>query len=139
MSQIRIPRWYLGVEFNGPAEIAILFSAMLAQMPLTTADLASQMGVNQSTISRWGTGGASPSLKDMVRASEILAAEMERLNQFAEEVSEAVKIVNQLSESLHEKRTPSRRKQRTAWLADLDGHIARGMKLIGKERLEEQF
>ena len=139
MSQIRIPSWYLAVEFNSPAEIEILFSAMLAQMPLTTADLASQMGVNQSTISRWGTGGARPSLKDMVRASEIIAVETERLNQFAQEVSGALRVVNQLSENLHEKRTASRRKQRTAWLADLDGHIARSMALIGEERLEDPW
>ena len=140
MSQIRIPRWYLCIEFSGPAEIKMLFSAMLAQMPLTTADLASQMGVNQSTISRWRTGGASPSLKDMVRASEIIAVETERLNQFAQEVMGTLQVVNKLYEHYSRERpTLSGHKQRKPWRADLDGHIARGMALIGEERLEERF
>ena len=139
MSPIHVPSWYLGVEFNGPAEIAILFSAMLAQMPLTTADLASQMGVNQSTISRWGTGGARPSLKDMVRASEIIARETERLNQFAQEASGALRVVKKLDEHRREKPTLSAHKQREPWRTDLDGHIARSMALIGEERLEERF
>ena len=116
MSQIRIPSWYLAVDDTGPAEIEILFSAMLSQMPLTTADLASQMGVNQSTISRWGTGGARPSLKDMVRASEIIAVETERLNQFAQEVSVALQVVNKLAEHHREKPTYSGHRQRKPWL-----------------------
>ena len=133
MSPLRVPRWWLAVGVDGPAEIKIIFSALLAQMPLTTADLASEIGVNPSTISRWATGGARPSLKDMVRASEIIAAETERLNRFAQEVSGALQVVKQLDEHRREKPTPSRLKQRKARLADLAGHMSRSMALIGEK------
>ena len=133
---LSIPSWWLSLSSGGHAEIEILFSSLLAQMPLTTAELASQMGVNQSTISRWGMRKARPSLKHMIRASEIIAAEMERLNHFAQEVSEAIQVVNQLNEHRREKATPSRIKRRKAQLADLEGHVARGMVLIGEERLD---
>ena len=139
MSPIRVPSWWLAVDDTGPAEIEILFSAMLSQMPLTAADLASQMGVNQSTVSRWATGRASPSLKDMVRACEIIAAETMRLNEFAQEVSGALQLVNQLDESYREKPTFSGHKQREPWVADLDGHIARSMALMGEGRLEDPW
>ena len=135
---LTIPRWHLAVlGAADPAEIRDLFSGLLKHMPMTTTDLASRMGVNQSTVSRWSAGQARPPLKEMVRAARIIAEETVRLNEFAREVEAALGLVEAFDEQYAAKGSRGFLKERKAREADLDGHIERAMALIGEERLEE--
>ena len=68
------------------------FQSLLRRMPLTTAELAKRMGVNQSTISRWGTGQVECSLDNACWASMIIAKELDALGHLLKETLKELEL-----------------------------------------------
>ncbi len=60
-----IPRWWLAAYAPDIPKAYELFSAFLAGLSLSLTDLAKDIGVDQSTISRWAVGRSRPRPEQM--------------------------------------------------------------------------
>ncbi|UCC84807.1 MAG: helix-turn-helix transcriptional regulator [Gemmatimonadota bacterium] len=79
MGTIRIPKWWLVTGQDEAEAVEVLFRYILTNLPMTHAELAEEIGVAQSTVTRWARGDTHPSFDDMARAVRAASNRVEQV------------------------------------------------------------
>jgi transcriptional regulator with XRE-family HTH domain len=69
------------------------FKGLLADLPMSQAELASQIGVAHTTVGRWARGQTTPALADMIRAVEAITNRLDDLKRRADRSESALKAI----------------------------------------------
>lgn len=59
-------------------DITVSFAAIMAHLPMTQAELADRLKVNQSTVARWAVGATTPSRRMMTQAVTEVKRELKK-------------------------------------------------------------
>lgn len=89
-----IPKWWIATYAADIARAYDVFRAFLADLGLSLTDLARDIGVDQSTVSRWAVGRSHPTPDQMKR---LLVALQSRIKSIAA----ATERVTRVAEGLH--------------------------------------
>ena len=73
MAERRVPAWFTAVGNTTAAEsLYELFREVVLNLPMSSTELAREIGVSQPTVSRWAHDTAHPSLDEMALTLEII-------------------------------------------------------------------
>lgn len=64
----RIPSWWLAVGADNAERLEELFVQVMQDLPMSQAQLAGRIGVDQSTVARWARGRTTPPPGVMLQA-----------------------------------------------------------------------
>ena len=76
MATVHIPWWLMLFGSDDGDRMRSVFKDFLADIPLSQTELATALGVEQPTVSRWAAGKSIPDLKQMKRVVEVVEAQM---------------------------------------------------------------
>ena len=92
MAQFRIPQWwYHGIPSPGSEAVTEAFRAVVKDLPMTHTALAEELGVAQSTVSRWVKGSHDTELEQMIAVVDTVS---EHLDQLQERVDRARQLLD---------------------------------------------
>lgn len=87
---IRIPRWWLAAYASDIPRVYEVFQDLLGGLSLSLSDLAKDIGVDQSTVSRWALGRTQPTPAQMKKLLAAVRLRITAIGAAAEGVSRAV-------------------------------------------------
>lgn len=108
MNPIRVPKLAVVLPVDMDAsEIYAVFEAALEVAPLSKSEIAERLDVNQSTVSRWASGDARPSVEDMLRVLDIVEDRLAEIEARAERARSVLTAVDRAVE-LHDRYAETR-------------------------------
>ena len=111
----KIPEWERALGFYAPEAVVEVFRQALQVMPLSHAELGQEMGVAQSTVTRWA-GGTQPSLETMIEAIGIIEARMAEVQERIDRAGRALRMAQEvvgLARRAQETGKPADRRRKT--------------------------
>lgn len=96
MSEVRIPKWRVIVGTETANKLSDLFAQVMADLPMSQADLAGRIEVDQSTVARWVKGAKKrrePGLERMREAVDEVWAALQPICHRASVAQEALRHV----------------------------------------------
>ncbi len=104
MSETKIPSWWVDVGLQAAEEVYGRFRWAVSEMPLSQREIATQLGVDQTTVSRWARGRGDPTLEEMVQAISLIAQRTEELHSRTSNAAELLAAVQSVLEAAAERR-----------------------------------
>jgi len=88
---MKIPWWMMVIDPNDWKELGTVIKDFFSDLPMTQADLATKLRVDQTAISRWASGKTKPTLDEFKRAVQ---AVNERITELTERVTKSNGLVS---------------------------------------------
>ncbi len=102
----RIPKWWLAAYAPDIPRAYESFQTSLARFSLSLTDLAEDIGVDQSTVSRWAVGRTRPTPEQMKALLTALQARIKVMATVAERTARAVEGLRGVTQAFEESLVP---------------------------------
>ena len=96
----RIPTWWLDLGADAAGKLGKLFARVMEDLPMSQAELAKAVKVDQSTVARWANGRTTPPPELMLKAVKAVQAHAENLLQRANTAHQALQHVAAAQEAV---------------------------------------
>ncbi len=95
MKQIVVPGWFVALDLDQQQGVWKVFQEALEVMPMTHTELARELGVAQSTVTRWVRGEVGPAPDKMKQALEVLARRSDEIEKRLDRAQRALRCVDE--------------------------------------------